>query len=144
MVRHFSVKQNAEMSVIKRRELNSNCSRGKEYKLLDRISSKITFILVLFVLASTISVRIGASASQPSGIRLSWTQDATNTTMTIMWETDSFGNPNEVQYGLTTACELNTSYGFSFADSWGVYYNHQVNITGLSSNHTTRFANQNR
>jgi predicted MPP superfamily phosphohydrolase len=39
-----------------------------------------------------------------------------------------------VQYGLTTACEIGTTSGFSFADSWNVLYTHQVELTGLSPN----------
>jgi hypothetical protein len=100
----------------------------KSYKVI------MTFIIVLFILLSMIPVRVGTAASAPSGIRLSWTQDATNSTITILWETDSSGNPTEVQYGLTSSCEIGTETGFSFADSWGVYENHQVDLTGLSPN----------
>jgi predicted phosphodiesterase len=99
-----------------------------------KIAAKIVCMLVLFLVTSSISMRVGTSASAPSGIRLSWTQDATDTTMTILWETSSSGNSNEVQYGITPACEIGTVSGFSFADSWGVLYNHQIELTGLSPN----------
>ncbi|UCE39290.1 MAG: metallophosphoesterase [Thermoplasmata archaeon] len=106
--------------------------KKKEYKPLESYSSKATLILTFLILTSAFSVRIGTSASTPSGIRLSWTQNATNSTIAILWETDSAGNPNEVQYGLTSSCEIGTTSGFSFADSWGVYYTHQVELTSLS------------
>ncbi|UCG69689.1 MAG: metallophosphoesterase family protein [Thermoplasmata archaeon] len=114
--------------------LSSVRFKGKKRRLKVNFIVKTAFILVLLILISTVSIRVGTTASLPMGIRLSWIQDATNTTMTIMWETTSSGNPNEVQYGLTSACELETETGFSFADSWGVYYNHQVELTGLSPN----------
>ncbi|UCE74107.1 MAG: metallophosphoesterase, partial [Methanomassiliicoccales archaeon] len=97
-----------------------------------RIGMKVVVILVLLILTSSVSVRVGESASEPTGIRLSWAQDATNSTITILWETDSTGNPSEVQYGVTPACEIGVETGFSFADSWNVYSTHQVELTGLS------------
>jgi predicted phosphodiesterase len=134
MLWHFSVNQNAGVFAIICRKFNLNCSRKNRQKLWDSVSVKATFFLAFFILTSTISVRVGTSASAPSGIRLSWTQNATNSTITILWETDSSGNPNEVQYGLTSSCEIGTETGFSFADSWGIYNTHQVELTSLSPN----------
>jgi phosphodiesterase/alkaline phosphatase D-like protein len=99
-----------------------------------KFSGKVACIFVLFLVTSSVSIEVGTSASAPSGVRLSWVQDATDTTITILWETDSSGNPCDVQYGLTTACEIGTVPGFSFADSWNVMYTHQVELTGLTAN----------
>ena len=105
---------------------------GDEIMYSNRFTIKLALICALLILTSNVSVKTGMSASAPSAIRLSWTQDATDTTITIMWETSSSGNRNEVQYGNTEACEIDTVTGFCFPDPWNVNYNHQVNLTGLT------------
>jgi len=98
---------------------------------------KICFVLIIAAIilipgSSSILHEPIINAATAHHIRLSMTSADMSRQMTIIWETDTNDNSNQVEYGLTAACELGTVAGFQYPDAWGVDYQHEVTLTGLT------------
>jgi len=69
-------------------------------------------------------------SSSPEQIHLSWSENP-QSTITIMWHTDSNSNPNIAQVGLTTNYELGNFSGYSYQSPFSGYW-HVVTVRNLT------------
>ena len=105
----------------------------KELTSMFRICFVLTIAAIMLIPgSSSILQEPTINAATAHHIRLSMTSADMSRQMTIIWETDTNDNPNQVEYGLTAACELGTVTGFQYPDAWGVDYQHEVTLTGLT------------
>jgi len=90
---------------------------------------KISFILYFLVLAGLL-LPVGALASSPRYVRLSYPEADAATAIGIAWTTNSAGDPTVVQYGFDDTYG-SEAQGTAFSGSGDLQAIHEVTLTGL-------------